>query len=105
MKPTENKMKRIPDAINVSATKNFTQVPNNLLRNSKISGKAKALLCLLMSNEEDLDNYTTNLQEMMKEGKDAIYSGVRELEKFGYLKIMSYRDKKGKIIGNYIMII
>ena len=43
---------KLPDAINCSLTKNFTQVPNNLLRNPNITSKAKAILCLLLSNKE-----------------------------------------------------
>ena len=92
----QEKHTRIPDVINISTTKNFTQVPNDLLRNPEISGKAKALLCLLLSNQEGWYSYMATLQKTMKEGRDAIYSGLSELEEFGYLQRIHYRDTETK---------
>jgi hypothetical protein len=91
-----NKLFQLPDAVNASISKNFTQIPNDLLRNPEISGKAKAILCILLSNKEGWTTYITNLQKMMKEGLDAIRSGVSELEEFGYLIRVRYRDKTTK---------
>jgi len=90
-------IENIPDAINCSLTKEFTQIPNELLRNPKISGKAKALLCLLLSNKEGWKSYITAIKRMMKEGEDAIRSGISELEEHGYLLRIKYRDKKTKV--------
>jgi hypothetical protein len=96
MQRTKYKSK-IPDAINQSITKNFTQVPNDLLRNPDISFKAKGLLCLLLSNKEGWYSYITSIQQMTREGVDAIRSGIAELEKFGYLLRIQYRDKRTKV--------
>lgn len=92
---TEKKI-RIPDIINHSVTKEFTQIPNDLLRNPDISGKAKALLCLLLSNKEGWYSYITTLKQMMKEGEDAIRSAIEELESHSYLMRIRYRDKDTK---------
>jgi hypothetical protein len=86
----------LPDAINCSITKEFTQIPNELLRNPEISGKAKALLCLLLSNKEGWKSCVSGIGKMMKEGADAINSGINELEEHGYLIRVRYRDKKTK---------
>jgi len=88
---------RIPDAINCSSSKEFTQIPNNVLRSPDISGKAKALLCLMLSNKEGWYSYLVTIQKMMKEGEEAIKSGLSELEKNGYLLRLKYRDKNTKI--------
>ena len=45
----------LPDAINCSITKEFTQIPNDLLRNPEISGKAKSILFLLLSKRKRID--------------------------------------------------
>ena len=90
-------VENIPDAINCSLTKEFTQIPNELLRNPEISGKSKSLLCLLLSNKEGWKSYITSIKRMMKEGEDAIRSGVSELEEHGYLLRIKYRDKKTKV--------
>jgi hypothetical protein len=87
----------LPDAINCSITKEFTQIPNELLRNPEISGKAKSLLCLLLGNKEGWKSCLSGIGKMMKEGVDAINSGINELEKYGYLIRVRYRDKQTKI--------
>ncbi|KKL23015.1 hypothetical protein LCGC14_2429650, partial [marine sediment metagenome] len=89
MQRKKKEFRGLPDLINPSLTKNFTQVPNILLRSRHISGKAKAILCLLLSNKEGWKSHVITLTNIMKESKDAIYSGLQELEKHGYL----IRDK------------
>lgn len=96
MKRTRKKH-TIYDGINFSTTKEFTQIPNELLRNPEISGKAKALLCLLLSNREGWKSYIITIQKMMKEGEVAIRAAISELEKFGYLLRLKYRDKETKV--------
>jgi len=89
---------RIPDAINKSITKNFTQVPNNILRNPELSAKAKTILFILLSNKEGWVTYQTTLQSMMKEGETAIANGVAELRQAGCLMKLRYRDIQTKQI-------
>ena len=95
MKRTKHKIV-FPDAINCSITKDFTQVPNNLLRNPAISGKAKALLCLLLSNKDGWKSYFTTIKQMMKEGDSALRSSVNELEEHQYLLRIRYKNKQTK---------
>jgi len=99
MKRTKQPFKelKLPDAINCSLTKNFTQVPNALLRNPNITSKAKAILCLLLSNKEGWSSHISTIQTMMKEKNDAIRTGLQELEKHGYFLRVRYRNKKTKI--------
>lgn len=87
----------IHDGINLSAGRDFTQIPNELLRNPEISAKAKALLCLLLSNKEGWKSYMITIQRMMKEGEVAIRAAISELEVFGYLRRLKYRDKATKV--------
>lgn len=87
---------KIPDAINCSVTKNFTQVPNDLLKNPNISGKAKTILCILLSNKQGWHSYMQSIKQMMKEGEDAIRTGIAELEENQYLLRIRYRCKATK---------
>lgn len=87
----------LPDAINCSISKEYTQIPNKLLKSPEISGKGKALLCLLLSNKEGWKSCLSGISKMMKEGSDAINSGINELEEYGYLIRVRYRDKKTKV--------
>lgn len=92
-----NPGKQIKDAINCGLSKEYTQVPNDLLRNTKISLKAKALLSILLSNKEGWHSYVSEIAEnKTKEGRDAIESGIKELEKHGYIIKFRYRHKKTK---------
>ncbi len=88
---------RIPDAVNCTASSNFTQIPNDMLRNPELSAKAKGILCLLLSNREGWSSYITTIMNMMSDGETAIRSGLAELEEAGYLIRLRYREKKSKV--------
>jgi hypothetical protein len=87
---------QLPDAVNCSIDSDFTQIPNDFIRNHKISSEAKAILCILLSNKSGWKSHGTTLKQMMKEGRDAIQNGLSELEKFGYLQRIKYRSKQTK---------
>ena len=81
---------RLPDAINRSASKNFVEIPNDLLRNPNISFEAKAVYGVLLlngnnENGEILINLN-DLFEIYKEDRDVIRSAIDELEMNGYLE-------------------
>jgi len=89
--------KRIPDAINARPHMEFTCVRNDLLRDPRISFKAKGMLALLLSNQPGKwISYLKTLQKFGKEGPDAINNGIKELERFGYLIRVHYVDKETK---------
>src|SRR4030042_2285510 len=83
----------LPDAINCSIHNNFTQVPNQLIRNPEITAKAKTILSILLSNKEGWHTYIHNLKQMMKEGISGIETGLTELTKYNYLLRVRYRNK------------
>ncbi len=87
----------IPDAVNTSVDKGFTQIPNKLLRNPEITAKAKAVLCLLLSNKDGWKSHVKMMTAMMKENEFAIQSALKELESFGYLIRIKYKDKLTKL--------
>ncbi len=86
----------LPDSINCSPIDNFTRIPNELLRNKEISLKAKALLCILLSNTNHWRSCISGLMTFVKEGRDAISNGLKELEEAGYLVRIKYRNKTTK---------
>jgi hypothetical protein len=86
----------IPDAINKSVSKNYTSIPNELLRNPEISSKAKIVLSILLSNKEGWTSYICIIQSSMKEGETSIANGIKELQDAGYLMKIRYRDSKTK---------
>ncbi len=89
--------KRLPDAIQLSPKTEFTQIRNTILRDQNTSFKAKGLLCLLLSNESGKwASYQQTIQKFGKEGAEAIRSGLKELEKAGFLLRLHYVDKETK---------
>lgn len=89
-------MKNMMDAINCTPTSNFTQIPNEILRNPNLSFKAKGILCALLSNRDGWVSYQSGLEKCGKDGRDSILSGLSELKKQGYFWSVKYVDKKTK---------
>jgi len=73
----------------------FTQIPNEWLRDDRLSFKARGILALIMSHSRGWSLSIARLAEQNKEGKDAIRSAIGELEKFGYLQ-RSQVNQNGK---------
>lgn len=63
----------------------FTQIPNQWLRDARLSFKARGILALLMSHTQGWQLSIASLAEQNREGKDAIRSAIQELEELGYL--------------------
>lgn len=64
---------------------NFTQVPNELLEHPQLSFKAKGIMCYLLSRPDDWEVSQRQMARTMKDGRDSIMSGFKELVAYGYL--------------------
>ena len=64
----------------------FTQVPNEWLRDSRLTFKARGLLSLVMSHTQGWSLSVNSLAAQNKEGRDSIRSAILELEQCGYLR-------------------
>ena len=74
----------------------FTIVRNGLLRDKTMTLKSKALLITMLSKPDDWDYTLNGLQSILFEGRDAISSGLNELERHGYLVRRKTRDRFGR---------
>ncbi|UKK52637.1 helix-turn-helix domain-containing protein [Prevotella sp. E2-28] len=79
---------------------NYTIISNVILRDSRISLKAKGLMALVMSLPPNWDFTIRGLIAIVKEGRDAIYASIKELKQFGYCDVIVCRDERGKLLGN-----
>lgn len=79
---------------------NFTIISNVVLRDNRISLKAKGVIALVMSLPPSWDFSIRGLISIVKEGRDSIYTAINELKKFGYCEVVACRDSKGKLLGN-----
>lgn len=81
----------------------FTQVSNSLIRDDKISLKAKGLYSLIQSyiTIEDFVLYKDFLRSQCKEGRDSFQGAWDELKKNGYLMQYKIKDENGKFNYEY----
>lgn len=71
--------------IRTNKQKNFTVLCNIINRDKNISTKTKGVYFVIMSLPEDWDLSISGLASILKEGKYAIRSAIKELEANGYL--------------------
>lgn len=64
----------------------FTMVANSIIFDSRISSKAKFYYVYLSSKPDGWKFHTNCIIREIKEGRDAFYSGLKELIQFGYLE-------------------
>lgn len=80
----------------INKNKNYTTISNYHLREKNMSLKAKGLLTLMLSLPEEWDYSISGLVAICKENITAIRSALKELEEFGYLKIIKTKNDKGQ---------
>lgn len=89
--------------IRVERQGGYTVLQNHILRSS-LSLKAKGLLCVILSLPEDWDYSVGGLATICGTGRDAIRSGLQELEQAGYLTREQAHGQGGKFGGNVYVI-
>lgn len=72
--------------LNFHFERDFTVVPNILLRDKRLSYKAKGIFLQIISVPEDWNFSVKGLTQLAKESTGAVTSGLRELEACGYLE-------------------
>lgn len=78
--------------------KDFTVLPNAVIRDTSLSFKARGILAMMLSMPEDWVTYQSWIEDQGKEGEEAIRSGLKELEARGYLRREVIRNK-GRAAG------
>lgn len=81
---------------------NFTTISNEVLRDNRLSLKAKGFLVTVMGLPPDWDFSVAGMVSILKEGETAIYAALNELESFGYVERQQIREN-GKFKGQTYM--
>jgi hypothetical protein len=74
---------------------NYAQIHNAALADGRLSFKARGLLAYLLSRPPGWKTSVERLAEMGKDGEAGIKSGLKELEKYGYLRRHRGRTPEG----------
>lgn len=64
--------------------RDYTPLPNDLLRDKTLKLRSRAILCMMLSHSEEWRSSMKSIEEHVSEGRDAIRTAVRELESAGY---------------------
>lgn len=83
----------------IRKTDNYTVICNHVFRNNTLSWKAKGLLAEMLSMPDDWKFSIQELIKRAKDGRDAVYSAINELEKAGYLRREQATNEKGQFVG------
>lgn len=75
-------------------------VSNGLARDQRLSFKARGLALYLLSHTEGWETSIRAIAKANDVGREQVASGLRELEKFGYLRRQQGRDTQTGVLGD-----
>ena len=79
----------------------YTIIDNNIFKNTKLSLKAKGMICTMLSLPDNWVFSEIGLTQLSNDSRTGIRSTLKELQEFGYLKRERSRNEKG-ILGDTI---
>ncbi|OIB03491.1 replication protein [Paenibacillus sp. LC231] len=77
----------------------YTILDPFFLSDERLTWKAKGLLAYLLSKPSNWRVYIGDLVKRSKDGRDAVYSAIKELEICGYVERRQTRDEANRITG------
>ena len=83
----------------VSKNRDFTVIANSVLKDRRLSAKAKGILVEVLSLPENWDYTLKGLTTLFSDGIDSIRQGIKELEENGYIVRERKRDARGRLGG------
>jgi hypothetical protein len=79
-------------------TESFTVIRNAIIRDSRLSYRARGVLISILSRPDNWRCSSTQLAREGLEGRDAIRTALDELEAQGYLIRLTYRNTRGQMV-------
>ncbi|QAR22391.1 hypothetical protein [Limosilactobacillus fermentum] len=85
--------------INKQSNGFFTITNNQLIRDDRLSWKARGIFTYLWSMSDGWDFRVNEVSRHAKDGRDSLRAGLKELEEYGYLKRYYKQSDGGKLDG------
>ena len=76
--------------------KHYTVLGNDIIRDTRLSWRARGILVYLLSMPENWRTTASWLTSNGQEGRDAVRLALTELETIGYLKRQKHQDDRGR---------
>jgi hypothetical protein len=77
----------------------YAAIPNEAMRDKRLSAEARGLLALLMTYSDDWHFQRDHLMDLIGMGKDKFGKVMGELITHGYVEMVFTRDDKGHLLG------
>jgi hypothetical protein len=78
--------------------KSYTRINNRLLQDQTLSRRTKGLLVELLSHSENYDICAEGIYKVGREGRDQVWSMLREAQEKGFIDCVVIRDDNGRIL-------
>lgn len=78
---------------------NYTNISNVLVRDKRLSWKARGIFIYLWSQANEWQFYVSEIATHATDGERALRSGIKELETYGYLKRVHSHSDSGSFDG------
>ena len=103
---TQKEDKRANEIIRIQKKQhNFVMLDKGFLEDERLSFKAKGILGYLLSKPDNWKVIIKDLVNHSADGAKSIYSGLRELKKYGYYKKVPVRDVTNSVISYWESVI
>lgn len=79
-------------------TGKFTQIPNDLIRNSALSSKVLGVIVYLLCLPPNFRISLEGLCRARNEGETAMRTAIQQLERLNYMKIVRERSESGRFV-------
>lgn len=91
-------------SIRINKRRGYTVIPNGLLPEGKITARAWGIYAYLLSRPEGWVIHVRQLQQVFTEGRDAIYTAMRQLRDVGLLEMESYQEDGQPPKKRYVLV-
>ena len=75
----------------------FTIIPNAVLKDERLSFKARGILALVLTKPDDWHINLVWLEKQASEGREAIRNAIQELCQLGYCRKVIFQDARGRM--------
>lgn len=80
------------ESTRIPKRRGYTVIPNGLLPEGSITARAWGVYAYLLSRPPGWVVHVRQLQKVFKEGREAIYTALRQLREAGLLEMESYKE-------------